>query len=199
MQIEFVFDYRSPYAYLANTQLSNLTHPIDYVPVDTLTVMKAVNNQPSTECPAKAKYARIDIARWGNLYNVPIVPNGRFFRALSTGEVEGSLLSRAACAAQQAGVFDQVHTAFFEALWTDGENLSTADGRRDFLRKLELDIDLWHLADSRQVRAQLIGNNDDAASRGVFGVPSFFVDGELFFGNDRFEFVRAALNASGGV
>lgn len=79
MQIEFVFDYRSPYAYLANTQLSNLTHPIDYVPVDTLTVMKAVNNQPSTECPAKAKYARIDIARWATFTTCQLFQTGNSF------------------------------------------------------------------------------------------------------------------------
>jgi 2-hydroxychromene-2-carboxylate isomerase len=44
------------------------------------------------------------------------------------------------------------------------------------------------------VRERLIVNNQRAVERGVFGVPTFFVDGEIFFGNDRLAFVKATLD-----
>jgi len=68
MRIEFIFDYRSPYSYLANTQLKGLGADVDYKPVDIVAVMKKVNNQPSPLCPPKARYAGIDAARWARLY-----------------------------------------------------------------------------------------------------------------------------------
>lgn len=49
---------------------------------------------------------------------------------------------------------------------------------------------------SSDIRDRLAQYNDDAAARGVFGVPSFFVGTELFFGNDRLDFVRTALRSS---
>ncbi|MGO4327111.1 MULTISPECIES: DsbA family protein [unclassified Cupriavidus] len=59
----------------------------------------------------------------------------------------------------------------------------------------EPNVDVWRRAEGSDIRDRLAGNNQDAAARGVFGVPSFFVDSELFFGNDRLEFVRAALSS----
>ncbi|MGY2288249.1 DsbA family protein [Pseudomonas sp. SDO528_S397] len=196
MKLEFVFDYRSPYAYLANLRLATLEHPVEYFLIDTLAVMKAVNNQPSSASPAKLQYARRDIARWAAHYQVPLSINTALFQALGAGEIEGSLLVRAGLAAQQAGVFDTAHKALFDAVWTNNAELTRADGRREFLRAAQLDVDLWQLADTAAIREQLAAHNDSAATRGVFGVPSFFVDDELFFGNDRLEQVRAALKTS---
>jgi hypothetical protein len=52
-----------------------------------------------------------------------------------------------------------------------------------FLRKRGFDADLWAHADSSAIRERLARNNEDAVAGGVFGVPSFFVGSELFFGN----------------
>jgi len=105
MDIEFVYDYRSPYAYLANTQLGTLGAGIVYEPVNILAVMKAVNNQPSPLCPPKARYAGIDAARWAKHYGVAFSPNRALLQAMAASQFDGTLLSRAALAAQQLGVF----------------------------------------------------------------------------------------------
>jgi 2-hydroxychromene-2-carboxylate isomerase len=55
---------------------------------------------------------------------------------------------------------------------------------------------LWEVAESSEVDEKLIANNERAVARGVFGVPTFFVDDEMFFGNDRLSFVRAKLEPS---
>lgn len=199
MHLQYVFDYRSPYAYLANTRLAGLNTPVSYLPVDILAVMKKVNNQPSPACPAKAKYSGIDAARWAALYGVPFAPNGTFIQAMRAAQIDGSSLVRAALAAQQFGTFELVHTALFEAVWAGSDDLVSAQGRTAFLQKLGIDVDIWQVADSPAIREQLSANDEDAAQRGVFGVPTFFCDNEMFFGNDRIDFVRAALQRTNGA
>ena len=199
MNLQSVFDYRSPYAYLANTRLPGLNHPVSYFPVDILAVMKQVNNQPSPACPPKARYSGIDAGRWAALYQVPFAPNGALFQAMRDGQFDGALLVRAALAATEAGVFDVLHPALFKAVWAGNDDLASAQGRIDFLRALDVDADIWQRADSAAIREQLAANDDAAAQRGVFGVPTFFCDDEMFFGNDRLDFVRAALQQATGA
>jgi 2-hydroxychromene-2-carboxylate isomerase len=74
VQVQFFLDYRSIYAYLANSQVRTLDATIDYQLVDILALMKEVNNQPSPMCPAKLKYSRIDAMRWARLYGIPLSP-----------------------------------------------------------------------------------------------------------------------------
>ena len=193
MSLQFIFDYRSPYAYLANTQLATLPATAQYVPVDIVAVMDIVGNQPSPKCPPKARYAGMDAARWARLYGVPFEPNRAFMQAMGKGELAGNLLSRAACAAQDLGVFGQVHDALFSACWGKPCDLVSSEGRIAFLRELGLDADIWQRAEAGEIGEKLRANVAWAADKGIFGAPSFLVGDELFFGNDRLEFVRAAL------
>jgi 2-hydroxychromene-2-carboxylate isomerase len=194
MAVQFIIDYRSPYCYLANTQMKALGTPIEYEPVDILAVMKTVNNQPSPMCPSKARYAGMDAARWAKHYGVPFSPNKAFLDAMRQQHFEGELLTRAGLAAQQMGVFEQVSSALFEAVWASTEDLVTEKGRSDFVSGRSIPTELWDVADSPEVGERLIVNNQRAVERGVFGVPTFFVDGEIFFGNDRLAFVKATLD-----
>lgn len=196
MSLQFVFDYRSPYSYLANTRLSSLDEPIDYQPVNALAVMRKVNNRPSPECPPKARYAMKDAGRWARLYGVPLAPNPALMQAMRAGSFDGALFCRAGLAAMDLGVFERAHPALFEAIWAARDDMLSDEGRASFLVQHGIDADIWHRAESTDIREWLAQNDEDAATRGVFGVPSFFVGEELFFGNDRLDFVRAALQTS---
>lgn len=193
MSFQFIYDYRSPYAYLASTQLATLPAEAQYVPVNIVAVMDIVGNQPSPKCPPKAKYAGMDAARWARLYKVPLNPNRELMRAMAKGELAADLLSRAACAAQDLGVFTQVHDALFTAYWGVPYDLVSSEGRTAFLREQGVDADIWQRAEDGDIHEQLRVNVEQAAEQGIFGAPSFLVGDELFFGNDRLEFVRAAL------
>ena len=57
---------------------------------------------------------------------------------------------------------------------------------------LEPDATLGRIAD-KSIKDELKANTEDAIRRGAFGAPTFFVGDEMFFGNDRFDFIRAAL------
>ena len=196
MLVEFIFDYPSPYAYLASTQLGRLGVPVRSEPVGIVDVMRRVNNQPSPACPPKARYAGIDAARWARRYGVPFEPNRAFLATLGTGTFDYQILTRGALVAQELDLFAPYSAAMFAALWGKPQDIVTESGRETFLKKLGIDAPyFWRRADSPQLRAELDRRNEAAAQRGVFGVPTFFVDNEMFFGNDRLDFVRERLAA----
>jgi 2-hydroxychromene-2-carboxylate isomerase len=179
MRLEYVFDYPSPYAYLASTRLKTLGIDAEHTPIDILTVMKAVNNQPTPACPPKARYTAMDAARWAALYGVPLEINWALRAAARDGSFEWHVLTRGALVARDLGLM---------------EDLTSEQGRRAVLRKAGIDIpDLWERASTAEIGAQLDANNRQAIERGVFGVPTFLVDGELFFGNDRLDMALARL------
>jgi 2-hydroxychromene-2-carboxylate isomerase len=196
MQIDFGLDYRSPYAYLANTQIGAFGADIRYRPVDIIWVMKQVNNQPSPMCPAKSRYAAVDAARWALQYAVPFSPNMALLDAMRQGRFKGDLMSRAAVAGQQIGAFSQVNNALFGALWVGLDDLASAEGRAQFLARHGLPQELWDAAESAEIEAKLVANNEDAVTRGVFGVPTFFLGDDMFFGNDRLGFIKDRLPSS---
>jgi 2-hydroxychromene-2-carboxylate isomerase len=196
MPVEFVFDYPSPYAYLASTQLESLGVPARYEPIGIVEVMKRVNNQPSPACPPKARYAGIDAARWAHRYGVPFEINQAFLTALGTGTFDYQILTRGALVAQELDVFALYNAAVFAAIWGKPQDIVTEEGRETLLKRLGIDVPhFWRRAESTDLRADLQRRNELAAQRGVFGVPTFFVDNEMFFGNDRLDFVRERLAA----
>ncbi|MFD1561713.1 DsbA family protein [Paraburkholderia silviterrae] len=77
MKVEFFLDYGSPCAYLANTQIHRLNTDVEITPPDAPSVMQAENNQMSSACPARMRYASLAIARWAKHYDVPFAPNRR--------------------------------------------------------------------------------------------------------------------------
>ena len=196
MQVQFILDYRSPYAYLANTQIMSMGVQIEHKPVEIVSVMKRVNNQPSPMCPPKAKYAGVDAARWAKRYGVPYSPNRPLLEALRTGQLKSDLLSRAGIAAQKLGAFQQVNDALFGAVWGCSAALTSAVDRLNFLTSRALPPELWDIAESAEIQELLAANGERAIAQGVFGVPTFFVDGEMFFGNDRLDFVKAKLDVA---
>jgi 2-hydroxychromene-2-carboxylate isomerase len=194
MLVDFIFDYRSPYAYLASSQLQTLRGQVNHEPVDIVWIMKKVGNQPTPMCPPKAKYAVLDASRWARHYGVPLSPNGPLLNALLQGKLKGDLLSRAAIAGRLLGAFEEVNDALFSALWAGSDDLISAEGRVRFAASRSLPPKLWDMADTAEVAQLLASSSERAMERGVFGVPTFFVDGEMFFGNDRLSFVRASLD-----
>lgn len=193
MSLEFVLDYRSPYSYLANTRVAELSPQTTYQVIDIIDVMGKVHNQPSPECPAKSRYSALDATRWAMLYQVAWAPNMALMGAMRDKAFDGAFLSRAGLAAQGLGLFDRVNDALFAAVWASSHDLLSAEGKAQFLVQHGLDADIWAHGDSPAIREQLAAANESAAARGVFGVPTFFVGKEMFFGNDRLDFVRAAL------
>lgn len=190
--IDFYFDFRSPYSYLAHSQLGTLDAELSDHPVDIVAAMKQVGNTPTALiCPTKGKYAGADLQRRAKRYGVPLS------RHKDIKSIDGRRLLRAVLAAEDCGLAKEVVAAIFPAFWRHGLPLSTA---RDLVRILEAsgirDPQVASRADSTELDDRLTQGNEAAGARGIFGAPTFIVNDEMFFDNDRLEFIREALRAA---
>lgn len=187
-QIEFFYDFRSPYSYLAFTQLREMDVDIALRPMQILKVMEKVGNVPTTiTCAAKGRYARVDLARWAQRYGVAINPS-------NMRDNDGDACSRAVLATSSPAEAAAITLALYRACWSDAKTLATTDDILTVIAASGLDpAPVAARIDAPEVVAQLDANTDEAVERGVFGSPTVFVRDAMFFGNDRLDFVREEL------
>lgn len=188
-RLEFFFDFRSPYSYLANSQLAGLDVDVAYRPLEILELMKQVGNVPtSVICKPKSRYLGADLQRWARIYGVP------FQRHPEMASIDARRLLRAALAANELGQAPQVVGAIFRAFWGVPAPLATAADVVAVLNAAGVSApDLSSRIDDPALDEALDKATAAAAERGVFGAPTMFVGDEMFFGNDRLDFVRDAL------
>lgn len=187
-RIEFFFDFLSPYSYLAHSQLAGLGGAVDYRPMGLLKVMEQVGNAPTTILSkAKGAYAMQDIGRWAARYGVPLTPGGM-------RRNDGAACGRAVLAAARYDEAAAATAAIYRAFWGTGAPLTSSAEVVGVLADAGLDgAAIAALIDTPQIAAELEANTAEAARRGVFGSPTFFVGDDMFFGNDRLDFVRERL------
>jgi 2-hydroxychromene-2-carboxylate isomerase len=194
--IDLYFDFPSPYAYLAHTQLPRIAAEhgaaIVYHPFRILELMKIVGNRPTTiECKIKSKYAGADLQRWVKRYKVD------FSRNPHSKSFDFAELDRGALVAIEDGRGAEYVTAVFAAIWGKPEDLSQRSVLIDVLRRAGFDAQrLLERASADPVIAQLEAETKAAAERGVFSAPTMFVGDQMYFGNDRFDFVIEALRSA---
>ncbi len=195
--VEFFFDVGSPTTYLAWTQLPAIAREtgaqIVWRPMLLGGVFKATGNASPVTVPAKGRWMGADIARFAKRYGVPFAFNPHF-------PVNTLALMRGAAGLQlrQPQRLEAYLNAVFRAMWVDAVNLDEAAQVARVLGAAGFDADAFAaLVGDPEVKAALMATTEEAVARGVFGAPSLFVDGELFFGQDRLDFVREALVRSG--
>jgi 2-hydroxychromene-2-carboxylate isomerase len=196
IQIEFYFDFVSPYSYLAATQLHSLIEAtgaeIVYRPFRLLDLMKIVGNRPTTmECQNKGNYAGADIAHWAARYKVT------FERNPHRRNFDYVLFGRGALVAIDQGCGANYVDVVFRALFAGEQDLADTTVFASLLDRAGFDgAGLIRTAVGAEHIARLEQQTADAAERGVFGSPTFFVRDQMFFGNDRLDFVTEAARAA---
>jgi 2-hydroxychromene-2-carboxylate isomerase len=191
--IEFFFDVGSPTAYLAFTQLPTIAKEaganIVWRPMLLGGVFKATGNQSPVTVAAKGQWMGDDLQRWAQRYLVPFQHNPFF-------PINTLMLMRTATGIQmrQPERLNDYLRAVFKAMWAQPVNMGDPEVMASTLANAGFaPAELMAFASDPEVKAQLAATTEEAVKRGVFGAPSFFVGGELFFGQDRLEFVREAL------
>ncbi|MGU3307949.1 2-hydroxychromene-2-carboxylate isomerase [Pseudomonas sp. M5A4_2d] len=192
--LEFFFDLGSPATYLAYTQLPALCAEtgtqLVYQPMLLGGVFKATGNASPITVPAKGRYMFNDLARYAKRYNVPLKFNPHF-------PINTLVLMRAVTGIQlrQPERFQAFIDCLFRALWVEGRNLGDPAGVAAVLAEAGFDPEeVLALANDESVKTALKDKTEEAIQRGVFGAPSMFVGNDMFFGQDRLEFVREALS-----
>ncbi len=191
--VEFFYDYGSPYSYLADSRLPGLKArtgaEVIYRPMLLGGVFKATGNQSPFVEPVEAKrsYFSVELRRAVHRLNVAFVQNPHF-------PINTLGLMRTAHAARALEVFEPFHSAIFRAFWTAGAELGNPQVVADVLDAEGLKgSEIVDAARGDEIKAALRATTDEAVERGIFGAPTFFVGAEMFFGNDRMEFVEDAL------
>ena len=191
--VEFFFDVGSPTVYLAATQLSKIAGrhgaTVLWRPFLLGGVFKATGNVSPATAPAKSRYMGDDLERFARRYKVPFLFNPFF-------PVNTLALMRGAVAYQQQGRLDQYIEAIFSAMWVTGKNMNEPTIVAEVLDTIGIGAQEFLVAIAAQdVKDKLKSNTEEAVERGAFGAPTFFVGDEMFFGQDRLDFVEAALAA----
>ena len=192
-QAEFFFDFGSPTSYLAWTQLPGLVAEagaeLRWRPMLLGGVFKATGNASPVTVPAKGRWMFQDMARWARRYGVPLAMNPHF-------PINTLTLMRGAVGLQmrQPADFERYVEAVYRAMWAQPVNMGDPAVMAEVLQRAGFDPAAFvALAGDAEVKAALVANTDEAVARGVFGAPTVFVGEQMFFGQDRLEFVREAL------
>ena len=190
--IEFYFDYGSPNAYLAYRRLPDIAQRTGATIVDRIMllggVFKESGNHSPMEIAAKRPNGQNDLRRFANRYAVPFRPNPFF-------PINTLRLMRGAVAAEQGGYLAPYGEAIYRAMWVNQKNLGEPEVLRQTLIEAKIDPARFEEAiASEPVKEKLKTYTAAAVARGVFGAPTFFVGSEMFFGQDRLDFVEDAVN-----
>jgi 2-hydroxychromene-2-carboxylate isomerase len=192
--VEFFFDVGSPTSYLAWTQLPALCErasaELVYRPTLLGGVFQATGNVSPAAVPAKGRYMDGDMARFARMYNVPLAVNPHF-------PINTLMLMRGATGVQMHAPdrLQDYLRGVFQAMWVQGMNLNVPAITEQVLGKSGFDAaQIMGWVNDAQVKAALRATTEEAVARGVFGAPTMFVGDEMFFGQDRLEFVREALS-----
>ena len=194
--LEFYFDVGSPAAYLAWTQMPRLAQQtgasIEYKPMLLGGVFQATSNKSPMEVPAKGRYMQDDLQRFATRYGVPYNHNPHF-------PINTLMLMRGAIGVQMREPAKLVAygDAVFRAIWVDGQNMNDPATVGAVLQAAGFDPQaLLALTADPEVKERLKTVTQEAVLRGVFGAPTFFVDGHMYWGQDRLDFVKQALEAT---
>ena len=190
--IEFYFDFGSPTAYLAFTQLQLIAERqkanLIYCPILLGGVFKATGNNPPASVPAKGKYMMVDLQRYADKYKVPYKRNPYF-------PINTLSLMRGAVSYQEEGDFLKYVNVIFQNMWIDPKNLNDEEVLKKVLIDNNFDInDFMKRISDQNIKNKLISNTENAVKKGAFGAPTIFVGDEMFFGQDRMEFIENSLN-----
>lgn len=188
MRVEFLFDFGSPNAYFAHKVIPDIEKrtgaTFDYVPVLLGGIFKLTGNKPPMVAfggiKNKMEYEMLETRRFIARHGLTEFQFNPHF------PVNTLTLMRMAVAAQAAGNLPAYVEAAFHHMWEAPKKMDDPAVIKSALAESGLDgAALLEQAQSPEVKQRLMSNTEDAVARGAFGSPTFFVDGEIYFGKDR--------------
>src|SRR5262245_12953343 len=177
--IDWYFDFVSPYSYLGLHRLKEFPS-VTYKPVLFAGILNHWGQKGPAEIPAKRKWAYRNCVWEAQKLGIP-------FRFPALHPFNPLPHLRLALA---AGCTPEVVRKIFDFVWTTGADAADQMRFSGLLAELKMNADALS---SQGVKDQLRKNTDEAMARGVFGVPSWVIDGEVFWGADSVDFARAFL------
>ena len=198
-KVEFLFDFASPNAYLSYHVLREVAErqcvEVALTPVLLGGLFKLANNQAPMlafgEVKGKLEYDMLETQRFIEAHGLnKFVFNPHF-------PINTITLMRGFIAAQEMGVVEQYVEANLSAMWEQGLNMGDPEVAAGVWQSAGLDAaGLAEAIQTQPVKDALLQNTQQAADRGAFGVPTFFVGDEMFFGKERIIQIEQMLQSN---
>ena len=198
-EIEFVYDFGGPNSWFVHRAIPAIEAQgkvrFRYVPVLLGGIFKATGNRPPVmtygHVESKMAYDRLEMNRFMARHGI----SG--FKLNPHFPVNTLLMMRGALAARRLGCEAAYDEAMFAGMWEQGLKLDEPAVWAEAVSAAGLDAAaLGALVEDPEVKAELVANTERAVARGVFGIPSFFLGDELWFGKDRLRDVVEAAEAA---
>jgi 2-hydroxychromene-2-carboxylate isomerase len=198
LKIQFLFDFGSPNAYLAARLIPGIERrtrtKFDYVPVLLGGIYKLTGNSSPADylrgIRNKPEYMALETDRFIRRHVITAFKRNPFF------PVNTLQLMRGAVAAQADGVFWPYFEAVFHHMWEEPKKMDDPQVMRAALTSSGIDADrIIARSQDGAVKNRLMALTQDAVDRGAFGSPTFFVNGEMFFGKDQLRDVEEEILA----
>ena len=191
--VEFFFDYGSPASHLAFFELRRIAREagaaIVWRPILLGGVFKAINSHSPVEIAPKGKWMMWDLTNYARRYGVPFEHNPHFV-------INTLPIMRGAIVAERRGELERYSEAMFMAVWRDALDMDDPAVIGQALIKNGFDAKAYFAGvQEASVKDDLKARTDEAVARGVFGLPTFFIGGKMWWGQDRLEWVKDALCA----
>ena len=186
----FCFDFGSPYSYLAYNYLSVIKDAgaeIEIKPVLLGAIFKATGNQPPAAVQKKGEYMFNDIQRLAKILYLEFKMNP-FFPILTVPHMRGAIL------AQKKNTLEQYMEAMFNSIWVKALNLNDQEILTKVAAESGIDPnDFSEGISSDKIKDELRINTQFAIDKGAFGVPTYFLENEMFWGIDSVKFLIDSL------
>jgi 2-hydroxychromene-2-carboxylate isomerase len=195
-KLEFFYDCSSPWTYLAFSKIEEvaLRHDAELIWRPILvgglfnTVNPSVYESRAKPVPVKAKYYVKDLRDWAQFYGLKI-GNPSVFPVNSVKAMRGAFV------ANEHRIIAHYSRRVFESYWGDDRDISQDEVMREIVRDVGLDVkEFFTKITSDEYKAKLRENTEELIARDGFGSPTMFVEGSMFFGNDRLPLVEHALS-----
>jgi 2-hydroxychromene-2-carboxylate isomerase len=197
MHIDYYFNPVSPYAYLGHARFAALLRDhgatVDVLPVDYGVIFPASGGLPLPQrAPQRQAYRLVELKRFSHYLGVPLNLHPAHF------PVPAEAASRLVVAIQrlhgQAAALDFAGR-LGRAVWAEERNVADAPTLQALLAEAGLGADAWQQSLTPDIGAAYAANTQRALAAGVFGAPSYVIDGEIFWGQDRLDFLERRLRA----
>jgi 2-hydroxychromene-2-carboxylate isomerase len=179
VSVDWYFDFVSPYSYVALHRLEEISQPITYKPVLFAGLLNHWGQKGPAEVPAKRRWTYRWCTWWAQSLGIPL----RFPAAHPFNPLQHLRLALA-CDSRPEAV-----KRIFRSIWMSGEHADDPGRFQALCRELGVQQSMLG-----EMKEPLRRNTDEAAARGVFGVPSLVVDGEVFWGADAIDFAKAFIS-----
>ncbi|MBF23105.1 DsbA family protein [Neopusillimonas maritima] len=191
--IDFYFDYHSPWCYLAALRIEAVAarcgRSVVWKPLHLANLIEQIDGRrPLDANPAFVRWFKQDMQDWANLMGVRIAYHPNF-------PLRPSRALRASAYAQQQGCAPEFVKAVMKAYWSDNLDISDLQVLGQIGNEVGLESSkVVEAAGSEMFKRVIETNTQEAIARSVFGAPTFIVDDQLFWGNDRIDVMEMFLS-----